>query len=570
MKRKIILSALILVLTVVFILPGVAERVKFEENSKVYIAAVDLTRIAKFFEDEDIPEILDKYIDAGVTTAIIHENRGHYPRALLDIAKASGVNIAITPDATTWLDADIENIIRDYEVKYINLQTSTMVSKPQAKGKSDIVCPLIKKYDLPLIINEHYLQLGNDEPMNFEDYLEAADGKILRCYRSYNRTNVDVMDYPAVYYQTYISVTDRNTRFVNIKQLDDEGFTEFENAERTIENTRLLCQKLESEGYKNEGMVDYDDYAKYESMLPRISAGVAAIAVLMLALMLELLFNKRISTFLGIIAAAGAFALTLVLPDSLTSLYPTLFATFAPCFAITVVALFIHSTKERLNTAVLTLCAVSITLSLFMFTGTILVALLGGHDYFLNIGVFRGVKMSLIAPMVWAVALLAADAYKKYTLAEYKEIVIGVIRKIRWYHIVIIAATAVAAVIYVIRSGNVNKISFTETVIRNWLTEVFGARPRTKEILAGWPCLVLYIYFAKQNRYPLLKWIFAIGASTLFASAANTFCHVFTMAETMYLRVLVGALFGIPLAVFALLICIAVIQKLDKRRLLKN
>ncbi len=563
-KRRIILAVISLLLIAVFIIPGTVERIRFEESSKVYTAAIDLTRISKFFTMDELPEILQGYIDAGATTAVIHESHGSYPRMLLEIAKDSGINIAITPDATIMDDADAQKVIERYNVKYIVLQTSTLVPKGNVNHKSYPILRLIEKYNLTVVINEHILQLGNDQPHDFLKYLEAADGRLIRAYRSYSTTNVDVMDYPAVYYQMYISVSDRNTRFVNLKQLEDEGFTARENAERTMENLRLLCDKLESKGFVSEGVSDYKEYSSYSERIPLISATTAAASVLMLALALDLLFKKGF-TIIGILAAAGAFGATFVMPESLLSLYPSLFAAFAPCFCVVVCAVYIRTMKDRMKTAPLIASTVAIMISVLAASGAVISALLGGTDYFLNLENFRGVKISLLAPMGVAGLLLVASIYKKRTLGEYKQLILDLIAKTRWYHIALIVLFAIAAVIYVIRSGNVAKISFLETNIRNGLTEIFTARPRTKEIIASWPCLMLYIYFAKAGRAPLIQFITAIGASTLFASIINTFCHVFTMVETMYMRVAVGMLFGIPVALAALGVCVLALKVYDKK-----
>ena len=563
-KRRIILALISILLIAVFIIPGTLERIRFEQSSKVYTAAVDLTRISKFFTLEELPEILNGYIEAGATTAIIHEAHGSYPRVLLEIAQESGINIAITPDATIVNDADIEKIVERYNVKYIILQTSTLVPKGNVNGKSYPILRVIDKYNLTVVINEHVLQLGNDQPHDFQKYIEAANGRLIRAYRSYAATNVDVMDYPAVYYQMYISVSDRNTRFVNLKQLEDEGFTARENAERTMENLRLLCRKLESKGFISEGATDYTAYSSYSERIPLISAATAGASVLMLALALDLLFRKGF-TILGILAAAGAFGATFVMPEAILSLYPSLFAAFAPCFCVIVCAVYIRTMKERMKTAPLIISTISIMVSILSICGAVIAALLGGTEYFLNLNFFRGVKISLLAPMGVAGILLVASIYKKRTLKEYKQLALDLNAKTRWYHIALIALFGIAAVIYVIRSGNVSKISFLETSIRNGLTEVFTARPRTKEIIASWPCLVLYIYFAKNNRAPLIQFITAIGASTLFASIINTFCHVFTMVETMYMRVAVGMLFGIPVASLALGACVVALKIYDKK-----
>lgn len=571
LKKRIILACIAFLLIAIFVIPGTVTRIQFENSSKVYVTAIDLTRVSKFFKIEELPEILNKYIEAGATTAIIHEAHGSYPRVLLEIAKNSGIDIAITPDATVTTDADIEKVIERYKVKYIVLQTSTLVPKANVAHKYGPVTDVIEKYGLTVVINEHILQLGNDEPSGFDKYLEAADGRLIRAYRSYVATNVDVMDYPAVYYQMYISVCDRNTRFVNIKQLEDVGFTPYENAERTMKNLTLLCDKLEAQGFEPSGEIDYKTYSNYANRLPLMSAATAAASVLMLVLAIDLLFKKCFMG-IGLSVAAVAFAATLFLPESLISMYPSLFATFAPCFSVVISALFIHKMKDRMKMAPLIISTIAVMIVLLALCGAVIAALLGGTDYFLNLNYFRGVKLSLIAPMVVAGILLLASVYKtlasvfkKRTLAEYKQLARDLIKKIHWYHIALIVIFGIAAAIYVIRSGNVSKISFLETNIRNGLTEIFTARPRTKEIIASWPCLILYIYFAKKNRAPLIQFVTAIGASTLFASIINTFCHVFTMVETMYMRVAVGMLFGIPVALLALGVCALALRVYDKK-----
>ncbi len=563
MKRRIILAALSLVLIAVFIVPGVVDRVQFEQSSKTYCAAVDLTRLTKFFEREELPDILDEYIDAGVTTAIIHEHRGTYPRYLLDIAKNSGVNIALIPDMTTWLEADLDRIVTEYGVKYVKLQKSTLTSAHQADGKIEFVSEMVDKHDLTLVLTEGGMQLGNVKTGGFDLIVEAADGNILRSFHSYFTTNVEVMDYPAGYYQIYISTLDRNCRFITVKQLEDEGFTNYENALRTMEVVRLYCEKMESHGFVNEGTVNYNEYSEYQSRHPFIPAAVAAVCMLWLALALDLL-TKRNVMLVGTLAAALAFAVSIVMPSSLLAFYPSLFAAFAPCFAVSIAAVYVHTVKSRMSTSSLVTSSVVLTLALFCVSGAILSALLGGTDYFLNFSEFRGVKLSLTLPMVFTLFLLLASIYKKRSIGEYKAIALDAVSKVRWYHFVLLALIAAVTAIYLTRSGNVDKISFTETVLRNWLTEVFVARPRTKELLLGWPCLVLYIYFVKNNRSKLLAWAFAIGASTLYASAVNTFCHVFTMVETMYLRLFVGALFGLPIAFIALGVVVLMLKWADK------
>ena len=552
-KRRVVLGAVAVILILACIIPALAYRINFEQSTKVYTAAIDVTRLAKFFNIDQLPSVLDDYKKAGATTAVILEHKGEYREDHIKAANDAGFNIALIPDFTVSRDASLSYFCEKYNVKYIKLQNSIWKEKEEAPGKNQHIINAIKDYKLTLVLTETIFQLSNDRSESYDMYLEAADGNILRTFNTYNITNVDKMDYPAVYYQMYNSAYDRNTRFITVKQLDDEGFTSAENAKRTQENIRLFCNKMDEHGFVNEGTVDYK---KYNPPTRLTHAAAAAVAVLLLAIAVDILLKKKIRYFDFITcgAAVFAFAVSFVMPTSLLTLYPTLFATLSPCFAVLMSALFIRKFKDRL--AFIPLFALTVILSIVMLVtgGLTVAALMSGTDWFLNNLVFRGVKLTLLAPMAVAAALLFATVYKKQTIDDIKNLIKKAVKSIRWYHFVLFAAVGVVAVIYIIRSGNVNRISFFETDLRNSLTEYFVARPRTKEIILGWPCLVLYVYYAKKDKAKLLQWIFAIGASILFASVVNTFCHAFTLAETMFLRTANGMLFGLPIAIIALCI----------------
>lgn len=569
-KKRIILCALALLLILSCILPGLVERVQWEQTSKVYVAAIDVSRLKKFFDDDEMRQILADYQAAGATTALFNEMETEYGSGVLDydedlirMAYDMGYNIALAPSVNKAGIYDLERLVQEYDVKYIKLQTSITRYKSECPKKAEAVCRILEEYDLTLVLTETNSQLGNSEPVNYEDYLEAADGKILRTFNSYTVTNVEYMDYPAVYYQIYNSTYDRNARFITIKQLDDEGFTAEENAERTQKCVRLYCDKMDSHGFVCEGEVNYNDYSTNRTL---ISAAAAAVGVLMFALAVDLLWKKEIRWLLkaALGGAAAVFAATFVLPESIVLLYPTVFALMAPSFCIAVFAVYIEKLRTKLSFPALLLSSVALGLGLLLTCGGIMTALLSGPDYYLNELTFRGVKLTLVVPMVFVVLLILAVNYKKRTLAEYKSLALDAVHQIRWYHLLLVAVVAVVAVIYVVRSGNVNTIPFVEVYLRNWITEHFAARPRTKEFAVGWPCLVLYVYYAKADKAKILQYVFALGASILFASVVNTFCHVFTLAETMFMRVVNGALFGAVVSIAALA-ANALILKMIKR-----
>lgn len=580
MKRRLILVLAALVLIAGFILPGVANRMAWEEESQVYVVAVDVTRLAKYFSEEELPEILAGYRESGVTTAVVAESRGVYDERLIQMSQEAGLSLTLAPDISFSGDAGLGELVEAYDVRYIKLQSAITKSRIESVSKSRYVCQVLEEKDLTLVLSETIYQLGNVEPVNYEDYIEAADGNLIRTYDSLTITNVSNKEYNAIYYHLYNSAYDRNTRFITIKQLADNGFTHAENAARTQESIRLFCEKMEEHGFVHEGRQDYNSYTV--NRVP-ISAAAVAASILLAALMLDLLWPRKIPYLLpaALVLAGGGFGVTFLLPESIVLLYPTLFAIFAPCFCVAMTACYIHWAKERLGFWPLLLSTAAAACGLFALSGAILTALLSGPDYFLNNLTFRGVKLSLMAPIGFTFLLFAAWIYDRETLvswwnflkqkrtaAQYKELLRKAWAMVRWYHIAMGAAALLVVVVYLVRSGNVNQISFAEVWFRNTLTELFVARPRTKEFILGWPCLALYVYYVKTDRSKLLQFVFAMGASILFASNINTFCHVFTMAKTMFLRIFTGLAVGSVVSLLALAanqVILKAIESVDKR-----
>ena len=132
--------------------------------------------------------------------------------------------------------------------------------------------------------------------------------------------------------------------------------------------------------------------------------------------------------------------------------------------------------------------------------------------------------------------------------------------QIKVYWVLIFAVIAAVGFVYILRSGHVSSISDAESLLRNTITELMRARPRTKEFLVGWPCLTLFVYYMKNVKPKLFCIIFAAGSSILFASCINSFCHVFTDASIIFSRVFNGLFIGLFVSVIAYILNILVLK----------
>ncbi|MBQ7665599.1 MAG: hypothetical protein IJS42_02670, partial [Synergistaceae bacterium] len=92
----------------------------------------------------------------------------------------------------------------------------------------------------------------------------------------------------------------------------------------------------------------------------------------------------------------------------------------------------------------------------------------------------------------------------------------------------------VAFIVY--RSDNVANVSGFEMSIRNSLERMLVARPRTREVFLGYPCILILSYLVSNNFFAHYREIFRIGTVLGFSSVINSFCHFHTPLTIILLR----------------------------------
>ena len=116
-------------------------------------------------------------------------------------------------------------------------------------------------------------------------------------------------------------------------------------------------------------------------------------------------------------------------------------------------------------------------------------------------------------------------------------------------------------VYYIYRTGNSATTSSTELAFRNFLENTLVIRPRTKEMIVGWPMLLLFVWSLRRGM-KFLPMVFGLGMTIGLVSVVNTFLHIRTPFLISLLRtgwgVLFGLLIGLALVLLAELIYRAV------------
>jgi hypothetical protein len=155
---------------------------------------------------------------------------------------------------------------------------------------------------------------------------------------------------------------------------------------------------------------------------------------------------------------------------------------------------------------------------------------------------FRGVKLVLSLPPLIALLMYTFDPR------------FGVGRRLRElssspvlaYQLLAGLVVVAGAAFLVMRSGNDSDISPSqfELTLRHVLTNVLSVRPRFKEFLVGFPCMMLIAALAPLHRRAA-GWLLALGAGVGIGDVIDTFSHLHTPLSISLLRIVNGLIIGV-------------------------
>lgn len=206
---------------------------------------------------------------------------------------------------------------------------------------------------------------------------------------------------------------------------------------------------------------------------------------------------------------------------------------------------------------------------------TFVMSLVGGYyiggflsssAYLLEMDYFRGVKLSLGAPVAVAAIFYILKfgygrksedqaAVEKSGTVYWKDLLRLLDASIKMKHVAILGAAAVVAYVYIARSGHETDLqpSTLEMIFRNTLEQMLLARPRTKEFLMAFPAVMIVAAMAAKKRKALILPLVLI-ASLGYSSIVNTFSHLRSPLYLSTVRELYALGFGIVLGVVAVII----------------
>ncbi|MBR3705306.1 MAG: hypothetical protein IKM11_07465 [Oscillospiraceae bacterium] len=210
---------------------------------------------------------------------------------------------------------------------------------------------------------------------------------------------------------------------------------------------------------------------------------------------------------------------------------------------------------------VILLLAVALSLVGAMLTA----APLSSTDYMLELGIFRGVKLAQLVPLAFFCVLFVSYYGIFEKNRERNTLRIGdIVSALQWtipvWALILLGGLALVGYYYIARTGHETSVSIStfELILRNTLEENLLARPRTKEFLIAFPCVMLCVYSAVR-RMPFFTAIFGLAGTIGMTSICNTFMHIRTPLYLGFVRtgyaVLLGIVIGVVLIIGFELLC---------------
>ena len=321
------------------------------------------------------------------------------------------------------------------------------------------------------------------------------------------------------------------------------------------------------------------------SMLLKVVQGIGTAALLVMLFDLFFFIGKRWRTILLVLGALGFAGLAVLKPAMFRLILSMSGGIVMPSLAAVGLCRVLMEKRRtepqaKFGRVLGYTLGISVLTILAAFCGSLLAtSALSQLSYMIEMDLYRGVKIMQLIPIgLFILAYLLVYAYEETGARDavlahvgprgekgrvkrfnaYFAQVMKTPMQLGWFvAIVVIAVAAVflllVFVYYIYRTGNSTTTPETELAFRNFLENTLIARPRTKEMLIGWPMLMLFIWSLRRGM-KFLPMVFGMGMSIGLVSVVNTFLHIRTPFLLSLLRTGWGILFGLLIGLAAVVI----------------
>lgn len=460
----------------------------------------------------------------------------------LNAAADLGYNISLQlkswPDPT---DESVEALIKEIE-SIKNVETIYFADSKVTAPNSTRFQEFLENYQLGFIEFSSNKQEGFSTLAKITSD-QGRDYKVVRLH-AIEDAKISTTSVEALIERYDLALKERNNRVFLFKlgtgELKDTLPTFDESISRFVED-------VNEAGYTLSNYVENYNLPVIPAWLA-VLVGLASIMVFIL-FMDALGFTKTgyALGILGVLAYIGLLYIRTNLGSQLMALFGSI---MFPTYALVKGLSYEERDIKQSILALLKICLIS-------FGGVLtIIGCLSRTSFGLGIDLFLGVKIATVAPIILVLVYLIFTAHR-FDFRYYKGILD---KKISYGSLIVIGLLAVVLYVYVSRTGNTGTATGFERAFRQFLDNVLGVRPRTKEFLISYPILLTMLYYGYKEKYIIGVILAVIGPVSL----VNTYAHIHTPILISLIRSVYGIIFGILIGL-ALIGVIKLIGKVIKK-----
>lgn len=361
----------------------------------------------------------------------------------------------------------------------------------------------------------------------------------------------------------YRAVNERNCRVVYLKmmieQLPNDNTEYITDSEAYTVMLNDFAGRMEKAGWKQQTVHPMGEINVGYIWAVGVALGAIAAAVLLLDLFIPL--KKNLLYLLTAVGCVGAAGVLWLMPNTGRIILSIGGGIVMPLLAAALLADYLSNHTKGGNLLLACTGAMTGTALLSLVGGLFASAPLSDSSFMLEMELYRGVKFMQLIPLAGFVCYVLLAQFREPCLKFLKQdsgkrkaaVDAFLNRPILVKNLLIaLLGAAVAAVFalvgsyYLARTGHTSGATTTdlEMILRNALEYYLPARPRTKEFLIGYPCIMLYVWCRRKN----LNWLSVVpglGAVVGLTSIVNTFLHIRTTFMLSLIRVTIGFGFGL-------------------------
>lgn len=475
-----------------------------------------------------------------------------FDEQLLANLKAQGFGIILRPGSNmgtnTEYQAEYQQLVAQFGVEYVIFAGNDLY------GSADSVAWIsrwVERNHLTIGIIEASNQLQFYKQAGLEEIMQASGYPINRVYSTTNDEFVTTVD--ERYYRWVRGVIDRGIRMMYVVPFKDTKVSFSQNLEDTIDTIGRFHTTISDKGFTIDQPIN-DLSSQLPGPVDRLMVSLSLL--LGGTIYLLYLFRPRLQTaWLAAWLIAGSLAclgLNILLQADLSKVYALAAAILYPILSSLVLLIYLKANRakpylQQLLTSLVIILGIN---GMGMYTA---VTSLADIRYIMNVLIFSGVKLSFLAPL-----LLFPVNYVSVMIgfSDFKDKAVRfLLEKPNYLVLLLLLVGGAAGYYYIGRSGNAMvSVSGLEIRMREVLESIFLARPRFKELLIGYPALMVMIYWYQKYRQDLILLVLGMGVMMGSISMVNSFCHVFTAVMVSVNRTLAGLLTGLAVGLGALVV----------------